>query len=160
MLLKLELNIKDDAGNIVKTCSILKCHKQEGDRVNPGDPLFDIEVSQILIPARLGPARLDARQLHRSPVTIGSTELRLAGAAHAAAQGKPEMPDGFPLQKVSYQQIIALDSGILRNLYTQEQTVLKIGEPMALLATDEDDPVEGNGVPPQVPGFRAAARTL
>src|SRR5690349_6508651 len=104
MLLKLELNIKDDAGNPVKTCSILKCHKQEGDRVNPGDPLFDIEVSQILIPARLGPARLDARQLHRSPVTIGSKELRLAGVADAA-QGKPEMPDGsFALQKVSYQQ--------------------------------------------------------
>src|SRR2546425_13073297 len=119
MLLKLEMNLADDAGNPIKTCSILKCHKQEGDQISHGDPLFDIEVAEILIPSRGVAAWKEAKYLLKLPSEIADLVAKQM-SARDTARNKSTLPDTpFAAHVKSHKQIIALERGIVRKVYTQ-----------------------------------------
>src|ERR1051325_7239101 len=110
MFLKLEMQVTDDAGNPIKSCNILKCHKQEGDRIQQGDPLFDIEVSEIIIPAHLGSVWSDVVFLHKRCFEICDLVAETPSRDTTARTPIEDRP--FSFRKVSYKQVVALDSGI------------------------------------------------
>jgi len=161
MLMKLEVNFKDYMGHSIKKCSILKCHKREGEAVDYGDALLDIRVEELLIPSSKAATWHKARWLNERP--SGAAEMataELQGSEPIEEQPKGPRGGFFAAPLVSYRRLTAAGRGILRKSYSEEGTPREMGDPLALLTTDERESVDGAGALAEAAPFRVVMRPL
>jgi hypothetical protein len=154
MLQKLEMKFSDFAGNPISLCTVTKCHKREGDPVHYGDPLFDLRVSQVLVPQRASLAWRQGNRLSTRPSEIADLVGRqLEGDPLARGEGK--MADGdIAAPRHFWRRVIATDRGFMRKLHAQEGSHPQIGDLMALLSTGECDSIGTACAPIHIPAFR------
>jgi multidrug efflux pump subunit AcrA (membrane-fusion protein) len=152
MLMKLLL---PDYNRMVTGGSILQWHKAEGERVAFGDDLFDLKVEAVQVTPLLPfdvpkqielliNAQLAARHLADEEVTITEPSPR---------------PDR---QLAAFcMRITSSDHGILRKIYVQEGEQREIGELLAVLSTEENEPIhESNPTLTGASVFRAVANMI
>jgi hypothetical protein len=137
MLLKLVLPYRDRefVGGV-----LVKWHKAEGEWVNYGEDLFDLRVQEV----RGGPLPMAGRQeieLMTNPQTAEAwsreNELFAAGAL-------AEDPSGSR-KRLCFMRVTSSDAGWLRRACSREGDPAKVGELVALLTTEEGEPLPDDG---------------
>jgi multidrug efflux pump subunit AcrA (membrane-fusion protein) len=134
MLLKLLL---PQYNHMVTGGSIAQWHKAEGEWVTFGDVLFDLKVERIQI-TRLLPFDVP-RQI----------EMLVNAQAAARHLSDEEVGIAAPVLQSDCQlavfrmRIASSDHGILRKIYAKEGEHREVGDVLAVLSTEEDEPIEG-----------------
>jgi len=123
MILKLMM---PHVNGMVQGGSIAQWFKAEGERVNYGEDLFDLKV-----------------------------EIRLRRAVRSLSEDLKSLAEGKELEADSLRQveerpsavflvrITSSDMGIMRRIYTQDGAHYRVGDLLAMLTTDENEPFDG-----------------
>ena len=133
MLLKLLLPYYDRS---VEEGIIRTWHKKEGDWVNYGDDLLDLEVEELL---------------HMRTMPSGRRQVEMLTGPQALARLRrlddlmmqPITPPEGAYERISAHCILRVtssDAGLLRCIRAAEGQRRKVGDLLAVLATDDDDP--------------------
>jgi hypothetical protein len=151
MLLKLLLPYYDRS---VEEGVIRAWHKKEGDWVNYGDDLFDLDVEEL-------------RHMRNMP--SGRRQVEMMSGPQALARlrrlnelmMKPIEPNEGAYERITAHVVLRVtssDAGVLRRIRAPEGQRRKVGDLLALLATDENDPLPGPDDPlTEVSAFRTVA---
>jgi hypothetical protein len=154
MLLKLLLPYHDRGilGGV-----IVKWHKAEGEWINYGDDLFDLKVEELRgLKHQAGGERLV--QTLTSP-QVARRLMRVKDLMMEDAE-PPEQAYGMGAGQF-YMRITASDAGALRRVRAREGEYRKVGDLLALLTTEEQEPVpEGDQGLDGVSTFRAVTNFL
>jgi hypothetical protein len=116
MLFKLVIPYVD---RMIENGVITKWHKQEGEWVNYGDDLFDLKADAVKFLRRAG-----------SPLKILKNPFKIK------AIGKH-----FRHNRISVVRFTASDTGFLRAIYVKEGERRAVGDLLAALSTDENEPI-------------------
>ncbi len=138
MLMKLVMAYTDDCGSMIRAGAITKWHKQEGERVEYGDDLFDMKVEEVALPE----AQLKRGEgAQTSPGAIA----KVAAKQMEADEEPPEAaPDGAErrLMGIFYLRVTSSDRGVLRRIQASEGQRKQAGDVLAMLSSNGDEPVE------------------
>ena len=132
MLLKLLL---PDYNRMVTGGSILQWHKAEGEWVAFGDDLLDLKVEAIQV-TPLPP--LDVPKQIELLINAQAAARHLADQDVAIGEARPQ-PDNQ--RAVFGMRITSSDHGILRKIHAQECDRREIGDLLAVLSTEENEPI-------------------
>jgi multidrug efflux pump subunit AcrA (membrane-fusion protein) len=151
MLLKLLLPYYDRSvdGGVIRAW-----HKKEGDWVNYGDDLFDLEVEEVRHMRQM-PAGKRQVELMTSPRALD----RLLRVKELMME--PIQPHEDAYQKITAHGLIRItssDAGLLRSIRVRAGERRRVGDLLAVLATDEQDSLPGLDDPlAEVCAFRSIA---
>jgi multidrug efflux pump subunit AcrA (membrane-fusion protein) len=130
---------------MVQGGTIVKWYKTEGDKINYGDDLLDIEVKNNL---------WSGKPLSERIKTI-------TGTKHVEINDVVLMNDNSQQVTVFHIRIISSDMGILRKIYVKKGEYRDVGSTLALLTTDENESLdEAENVLNQASTFRVIANTI
>lgn len=143
MLLKLVMSGRDYDGRWIERASIVKWYRREGDWVDYGDDLLDVEVQQVRSPDMQDQLRNEIISLNERPSHIADLAARqLAGQPPALGEIDPEHLIPWDLQEwVFVVRITSSDRGVLRRICASEGERRRAGEALAILATDAAEPL-------------------
>ena len=161
MLLKLDVNFADHMGNPVRKCTIIKCHKREGEAVDYGDDLFDVMVEEVLIPSSLASVWAEARSLNDRPSGIAELATKQLEGKEATEERRKTPKGNFAVPLISCRCVTAIERGVVHKVYSEEGSRLEMGDPLALLTTDPHEPADGtSALPTEAAPFRVITRPL
>jgi biotin carboxyl carrier protein len=119
---------------------IARWHKAPGEVVQFGDDLLDIDVPEIRAMKSAGNVQRQLEALTRAP------QLQ-AGSQNEQGQGDA-IPAGQAVQYVTkaaafMMGITASDAGVLRRILAPAGTECRVGDAVAILSTEPDEPLDG-----------------
>lgn len=130
---------------MVQGGTIVKWYKTEGDKINYGDDLLDIEVKNNL---------WSGKPLSERIKTI-------TGTKHVEINDVVLMNDNSQQVTVFHIRITSSDMGILRKIYVKKGEYRDVGSTLAHLTTDENESLdEAENVLNQASTFRVIANTI
>jgi hypothetical protein len=144
MLLKLMMAFADHSGRTVLKARVSRWHKSEGDWVDYGEDLLDLDVEQIGVPAILTALKLKLTHLNKSPEGV-------AQLARQILEGRDPMQehelngDPFEVRPRDWcfpMRLTSSDAGVLRRTYVKEGEYCEVGDLLAVLTMAEDDPLD------------------
>ena len=136
---------------------ILKWHKSEGDPIDYGDDLFDLEVEEL---RHMRTWQSGKKQVER--LTSPEALARLLRAEEMLRQqvGPPEAAYEM-IEAHCVMRVTSSDTGILRRVCAKEGERRRVGDLLALVATeDEDLPPGEDQALAECPAFRVVATFL
>ena len=147
MLLKLVLTGRDYDGRWIERGSIVAWHKQEGDAVEYGDDLLDLEVQEVRSPDRQDELRNEIIRLNERPSRIAHLAARqLAGLAPPFEEIDPDHLVTWDLKEWTFVvRITSSDRGFLRRFCAQAGELRRAGQLLAILTTEPDEPLPAHG---------------
>lgn len=139
MLLKLVIAQFDRAA---QGGTITKWHKREGEWVNYGDDLLDIAILEM---KQLKQRAASARRILDEPVA------EQASAGETFSSNRWDWPV----------RITSSDIGILRKIEAKEGSQWEVGDRLAILTTEEDEPIDAdNGDLESASDFRIVVNAI
>jgi multidrug efflux pump subunit AcrA (membrane-fusion protein) len=164
MLLKLvlgghALGRHDSNVGQIERAAILKWHKTEGDWVDYGDDLLDMEVEAIQSPANKAELQHEIELLNTKPSRIAELAARqLAGEALSVGDIDPEVLEPRELYEWTFTaRITSSDAGVLRRICAPQGQRRTAGDVLAVLATE---PGEVAPISEQALGAAGGFRTV
>ena len=152
MLLKLLL---PHYNRMITRGSIAKWHKAEGERVGFGEDLFDLKVEAVQINRLLPfdvPEQIELLVNAQAAVRQLSDEELMSAAPGPDADSSPW---------VFGMRITSSDRGILRKIYAREGDARQVGDLLAVLSTEENEPLpEADQAPREAGVFRVVANLI
>jgi hypothetical protein len=116
--------------------SILKWHKAEREWVAFGEDLFDLHVEEVQV-TQLLPLDV-AKQIE---ILVYAQTAARAVAEHGVTHTCATPPSDSQMSDFSM-RVTSSDHGILRKIYAKEGDRRRIGDLLALLSTEENEPIE------------------
>jgi multidrug efflux pump subunit AcrA (membrane-fusion protein) len=151
MLLKLLL---PPYNRMVTGGSILQWHKAEGERVVFGDDLFDLKVETVQVTPLPPP---DVPKQIEMLVNAQAAARHLADEEVATAGPGPQADRQ---QVVFFMRIASSDQGILRKILAKEGDQREVGNLLAVLSTEENEPIEADHALTGASVFRVIANMI
>ncbi len=156
MLLQMVMQFGEELGGTIHSASIVKWHKSEGERIHYGDVVFDLKVEEIIVSSSLW--GWEDIALPSAVAGMAAQQLQVSGNG----AGQDESAEGQrPIQSVFLLRAISSDSGILRKVCAGEGQRRKAGDLLAVLSTEEQEPLEDpSATVPQAGRFRVVANAF
>src|SRR5437762_5080238 len=130
-----------DLGWMLRSGSILKWHKTEGEEVRYGDELFDMRVEEIAI----HPKFLE-RQLIRPQSFRGWTDqnswAQQSGTKNLAVEDIDPSSPMVTSKRPFFVRVTSSDHGILRKVYAKAKERRESGDLLAILTTALDERID------------------
>ncbi len=142
MMLKLAMAFVDVSGRSVLRASITTWHKKEGDWIDYGDDLFDLQVEEIGVPEVLTRLKMEISRLYRSAEGVANLASRQLNGEQVGRAASQESFVTRPRKWAFAMRITASDSGLLRKICAQEGEARQAGDLLALVTTEPDDPID------------------
>jgi hypothetical protein len=144
VIMRLELGGRDSEGRLIDRASIVRWHKSEGDWVDYGDDLVDIEVEQVRAPERHGELRNWINELNQQPTRIAELAARqLESDPLAVPEIDPSSYVRWDLLEWTFLvRFTSSDRGVLRKISAGEGERREAGDLLAILATEPEEALD------------------
>jgi hypothetical protein len=139
MLLKLVNAYTGDLGWMIRAGSIVKWHKTEGAPIHYGDDLFDMKVEEV---ARHQAALEQANQLMVEPIEYEKWAEKTLQTRNLSVDAIGPESSTLQLKDSFLIRVASSDNGILRRVCAKEGEHRGVGDLLALITTEEGEPVE------------------
>jgi hypothetical protein len=154
---------RDFEAREIQTVQILKWHKAEGEHVGYGDDLCDLKVQELRVPKGYWQVKHINYLVAGKPEHMVELARRELDGEQSSLPGlDPNAADPVTSSRCDFtMRMTSSDVGVVRSIYAHEGDRRKSGDVLALLSTDEAEPVDAfDPAAEQISSFRVVINQI
>ena len=138
MLFKLKMAFSGEVVSAVRAGTIVKWHKREGESVDYGDDLFDMEVVEVGLPE----TALVAEEQALTPDIIARAAARQFETKDLEVRDSKSGSAERRVAESYFVRVRSSDRGVLRKIHAREGDRCEIGDLLAVLTSDVGETID------------------